>query len=129
MNSSPETSLHYYHWPLPARQVGDLPAAEQYLKLALHKNPQSISVYLALIEFYESAGRAAEVEPLFAQALAVSENDLGILQAQVSYYVALKKVCGCRTGCEENPIAFQQRSKPLGRADRFLHPNQRLGQR
>jgi tetratricopeptide (TPR) repeat protein len=69
----------------------DLPAAERYLKLAVDKNPRSVPAHLTLIKFYITSGRAAEAEPLFSQALRMSNNNVVVLEAQAGYYEGLKK--------------------------------------
>lgn len=73
------------------RQARDLPGAEQYLKLALARNPRSTAVYLNLLKFY-IANRRPEAEPLFSQALKVSNNGLEILEAQDGYYEGLGRL-------------------------------------
>jgi tetratricopeptide (TPR) repeat protein len=73
------------------RDAHDLPAAERYLKLAVDKNPRSVPSHLALIKFYITTGRAAEAEPLFSQALRMSNNNILVLDAQLGYYEGLKK--------------------------------------
>jgi tetratricopeptide (TPR) repeat protein len=69
-----------------SQEAKDLLAAERYLKLALEKNPRSVPVYLTLFKFYLTAGRAAEVEPLFQQALKDTNNNIQILQALDGFY-------------------------------------------
>jgi Flp pilus assembly protein TadD len=73
------------------KDAHDLPAAESYLKLAADKNPRSVPLHLNLIKFYIATGRSAEAEPLFSQALRVSNNDIAVLEAQAGYYEGLKK--------------------------------------
>jgi tetratricopeptide (TPR) repeat protein len=73
------------------KDSGDPTAAERYLKLAVDKNPRSVSAHLTLIEFYITTGRAAEAEPLFSQALRMSNNNILVLEAQSGYYEGLKK--------------------------------------
>jgi tetratricopeptide (TPR) repeat protein len=73
------------------KDAHDLPAAESYLKLAVDKNPRSVPLHLNLIKFYIATGRSAEAEPLFSQALRVSNNDIAVLEAQAGYYEGLKK--------------------------------------
>src|ERR1039458_5452041 len=73
------------------KDAQDLPSAERYLKLALERNPRSITVYLTLTKFYLVTGRPAEAEPLFSQALKVSNNRVEVLEAQLCYYEGLKK--------------------------------------
>jgi tetratricopeptide (TPR) repeat protein len=69
-----------------SKEVNDLPAAERYLKLALEKNPRSVPVYLALFKFYITTGHSADMEPLFAQALKDTSNNIQILDAQDGFY-------------------------------------------
>ena len=73
------------------KDAQDLPSAERYLKLALERNPRSITVYLTLTKFYLVTGRPAEAEPLFSQALKVSNSRVEVLEAQLGYYEGLKK--------------------------------------
>ncbi len=73
------------------RDAHDLPAAERYLKLTVDKNPRSVPAQLTLIKFYITTGRAAEAEPLFSQALRMSNNNVVVLEAQAGYYEGLKK--------------------------------------
>lgn len=73
------------------KDAHDLPAAERYLRLAVDKNPQSVLAHLTLIRFYITTGRAAEAEPLFSQALRMSNNDVRVLEAQCGYFEGLKR--------------------------------------
>jgi tetratricopeptide (TPR) repeat protein len=73
------------------KDANDLSAAERYLKLAVDKNPRSVQAHLTLIRFYITTGRATDAEPLFSQALRMSNNDVQVLEAQCGYYEGLKK--------------------------------------
>lgn len=73
------------------KEAQDLPAAERYYKLAVEKNPGSVPAHLALIKFLITTGRPAEAEPLFTQALRMSNNNVVILEAEVGYYEGLRK--------------------------------------
>ena len=46
---------------------------------------------MALIDFFETTGRPANAEPLFAKASIVSNNDLAVLEAQARYSLAVKR--------------------------------------
>jgi len=73
------------------KDARDQPAAERYLKLAVDNNPRSVPAHLALIKFYLTTGRPAEAEPVFSQALRMSNNNILVLEAQAGYYEGLKK--------------------------------------